>query len=105
MNVTRNTKRIIVAAMLSGSVAAVGLGVGAGTAEAANGRWCPGQSMALPTGPGKDSIWDMSVCHDWYQVRYGQGNVANYWGTPSAIWADSPPPPPPPPGPVLLPGL
>jgi hypothetical protein len=91
--------------LVSGGLGLAGLGLVAGTAHAANGRWCPGQDMGLPTGPGRDSIWDMSVCHDWWQVRYGQGNVPNYWGSPSAIWADSPPPPPPPPGPELLPGL
>jgi hypothetical protein len=41
-------KRVITGALVSGSVAAAGLGLGAG--------------QRLPT---PDVNWDMTVCHDW----------------------------------------
>jgi hypothetical protein len=42
----------------------------------------------------------MNVCHTWYFVAYGQGNVANNYGAPPGVpnvWdGDNPPAPPPP---------
>jgi hypothetical protein len=62
-------------------------------------HWCPGQSMdAAHGGPGMTVVWDMKVCHTWYYVAYGQGNVANNYGAPPGIpnvWdGDNPPGPP-----------
>jgi hypothetical protein len=93
--------------LLWGGVAVAGLGLTAGTAQADDWygphRWCPGQSMNHPAGPGTDAIWDMSVCHTWYAVGYAQGNVPLTSGTPSDIWdGDNPPPKNPPPGPLPL---
>jgi hypothetical protein len=101
MNTT--IKRIIVGALLSGGVAAAGLGLGEGTAAAQNppvGTWCPGQPT--PAGP---MGWDPNVCHTFWYVPFGKGNVPLFdlKGNPmdSYVWADSPPPPmgPPPPPP------
>jgi len=99
-----NIKRTIVGALLAGGVAAAGLGLGTGTATAQNppvGTWCPGQ--ATPAGP---MGWDPNVCHTFWYVPFGKGNVALFdlKGNPmdSYVWADSPPPPmgpPPPPAP------
>jgi hypothetical protein len=96
MNTTHNPKRIIAAALLSGGIAVAGLGLGAGTAQADTGRphqWCPGDSMSFPTGPGGFYSWDMNVCHTWYWVKRGQGNVpfhADLRG--SILWdGDNPP--------------
>jgi len=100
MNTSHNLKRIIARALLSGGIAVAGLGLGAGTAQADNSygphRWCPGQPMEWPTGP-PGVAWDMSVCHTWWAVGYGQGNVAsNYGPTPPgvpSIWDGDDPPP------------
>ncbi|PBA87072.1 hypothetical protein CKJ71_08055 [Mycobacterium avium] len=69
-------------ALLSGGVAAAGLGLGAGAAHATKGpfTWCPGQSMEWPSGPNSSRghlnyVWDMNVCHTWYVVPDGWGNV------------------------------
>jgi hypothetical protein len=54
--------------------------------------------MAWPTGPWNQAIWDMNVCHTWYAVGYGKGNVPMKGGVPSSVWdGDNPPPPNPPP--------
>ncbi len=105
MNTTR-TRRIVAGALLSSSiVAAAGLALTPGIARATDGpyTWCPGQSMDWPTGPnryGKAYTWDMNVCHTFYNVSYGYGNVE--WGnsdvaptlTGSSVWeGDNPPGP------------
>jgi hypothetical protein len=81
------------AAVMSGGLGLAGLGL-AGTAQAdptedwyGPHQWCPGQSMAMPGGPGYNVPWNMHACHTFYNVKYGQGNV-----TPM-IW-DGPNPPP-----------
>lgn len=106
MDAVHNVKRIVAGALLSGGVAVAGMALAAGTAHAdwyGPHQWCPGQSMNLPTGPGKDWVWDMNVCHTWYSVGYAQGNVPSSYGAPSYIWdGDNPPPRPPPPGPLPL---
>jgi hypothetical protein len=94
-------------------VAAIGLGLagltlGAGTAEAVPDgpfTWCPGQSMDWPAGPNvtyggipDDYKWDMGICHTWYKVSWGYGNVPRALvGAPSlsgsSVWdGDNPPP-------------
>ena len=90
-----NIKRIVAGALLSGGVAVAGLGLAAGAAQADNAHtWCPGQSLWITgnhvTNP---VVWDESICHTYYVVYWGQGNVAQN------IWDGPDPPPPPPPGP------
>ncbi|WP_076063349.1 MULTISPECIES: hypothetical protein [unclassified Mycobacterium] len=83
MNLSRKISRIIAGALLSGGVAVVGVGLVPGIAHANKGpfTWCPGQSMEWPSGPNssrgvaQNYAWDMSVCHTWYIVADGWGNV------------------------------
>jgi hypothetical protein len=86
-----------------------GLGMGAGIADAGPNtapttQWCPGQAL-----PFQEIRWDMSVCHTYFTVPFGQGNVPMIYpdGTAanSFISADiqppeltAPPPRPLPPG-------
>ena len=42
-------------------------------------------------------IWDEGVCHTYWYVYFGQGNVAQ-----NIFEGDTPPPPPPPPPPALI---
>jgi hypothetical protein len=99
--------------LLSGGVAGV---VAGGTAQAQPGpaplnawpgcpndhpagpcHWCPGdppvQTGNLRVNP---VVWDVNVCHTYWYVPFGQGNVAQ-----DIFEGDSPPPPPPPPPPGL----
>lgn len=103
-------------------------GVGEGIAQACNGafgpcgygpnRWCPGDSLYMDRGgPYQGVQWDMSVCHTWYRVAPGAGNVPEGPNNQSDVWEGPnppppapPPPPPPPPQPCIpfvncLPGL
>jgi hypothetical protein len=96
MNTTHNLKRIIAGALLSGGLVSAGLGLGAGTAQAQPGpvplnawpgcpndhpagpcHWCPGdppvQTGNLRVNP---VVWDSNVCHTYWYVPFGQGNVA-----------------------------
>jgi hypothetical protein len=103
------TRRLIVGlagtAMVAGSL---GLAVGEGTAQAQPGapfaaddngwgppqHWCPGQLPLPATGNHiTDPLnWDWNVCHTYYFLWSGMGNVSNM------IWdGDNPPPRPPPP--------
>jgi hypothetical protein len=103
MNTTQNLRRIIAGALLSGAAAVLGVGLTPGTAYANGGpyTWCPGQSMDWPAGPdqyGNQYSWDMSVCHTWYRVSYGYGNVPKIVNGTSTLqgssaWdGDNPPP-------------
>jgi hypothetical protein len=90
MNTAHSLKRISVGAPLSGVVAATGLGLGAGVAQANNQgpfQWCPGQPMSYP-GPGTEYVWDMGSCHTWYRVDYGLGDVGKNIPPPpeSNVW-------------------
>jgi hypothetical protein len=88
----RNLKRIIAGGLVSGGVV-VGLGLGAGAAQAypmctSQGscatQWCPGRSLPAP-----DVKWDMSVCHDYTSIAYpGSVQVG------SRIWEGNPCGPP-----------
>jgi hypothetical protein len=42
-------------------------------------------------------VWDANVCHTYWYVYFGQGNVAQ-----NIFEGDAPPPPPPPPPPALI---
>ena len=80
---THTRKRIIAGALMSASLATVGLGLGTGTALALPSQpheWCPGMSMNNPPGPGAMYHWDMNVCHTWQYVKPGMGNVAHEVG-------------------------
>ena len=61
-------------------------------------RWCPGdppvQTGNLRTNP---VVWDANLCHTYWYVYFGQGNVAQ-----NIFEGDAPPPPPPPPPPALI---
>ena len=98
-------KKTIAGALLAGSLAVIGAGVVTGTAQAEPfspqpHSWCPGQGL-----PFRGIEWDMGVCHTWYVVPVGQGNVRFAGSTDgSFVSADIPaptftPPPPPPPAP------
>lgn len=104
MNTPRNLKRILAGALLSGGVAIGGLGVITGTAQALPApeplnhwpgcteehpqgpcHWCPGQDLP-PTGNHITNPvrWDNNVCHTYYYVNFGTGNVAsNIWDGPN----------------------
>ncbi|MEV3900998.1 hypothetical protein AB0K11_01620 [Mycobacterium sp. NPDC050551] len=106
MHTTKMMAHTVAVAVISGAIAAAGLGLGAGFAAAENptGTWCPGQPV--PLGPLADFGWDDNVCHDYWYVPFGEGNVpiTNIpTGEPvkSHIWIGSPPgrTPPPPPAP------
>ena len=87
MNTNDSLKKITTGTLLSVGVAVASLGLGAGTAHATAGpfTWCPGQSMNYPPGPDTSFgvnpvltdhyVWDMNVCHTWYRVETGWGNV------------------------------
>lgn len=86
--------------MVSGGLGLAGLGL-AGTAQAGPPgpfHWCPGDDMAFQAprgdrnGPGVAYNWDMNVCHTWYWVRDGKGNVPFQGQLPSGVWdGDNPP--------------
>lgn len=99
-------KNTIGVLLLCGLTAA-GVGVSPGIAHANGGpyTWCPGQSMDDPTGPNRFGtlyVWDMNVCHTWYRVSYGYGNVIKGFDAEpqlppslsgSSVWeGDNPPP-------------
>jgi hypothetical protein len=118
MDTTQTLKKIIAGALLSGCVSVTVSGLAAGPAQADPGdpfspqphSWCPGQGL-----PFWGIQWDMSVCHTWYMVPIGQGNVrlATPEGNPvssfisadipAPIFTPVPPPPPPPPHPFCTP--
>jgi hypothetical protein len=98
--------RLATTVVAAGAVTTAGLVLSANTAQAdpfaaQPHSWCPGEALPF------DNIqWDMSMCHTWYYVPFGQGNVrmVDLKGNPldSFIAADGPapiltPPPPPPP--------
>ncbi|PXW99578.1 hypothetical protein [Mycolicibacterium moriokaense] len=100
MKTTHTLRREIVGlattVLVSGGLGLAGLGLAAGTAQADTSssphQWCPGDSMNFPTGPGNLKVWDMSVCHTWYFVRSGFGNVQVSGGIRSDVWDGENPP-------------
>lgn len=115
MNSITKRRRVLAGAVLSAGVALAGMGVAGGTAQAVPGgawpgcpednpsgpcHWCPGDP---PVETGNKTVypvvWDESVCHTYWYVYSGQGNVAHN------IFEGEAPPPPPPPPPNLTPPL
>jgi hypothetical protein len=105
-------KKILAGGLLSASLAAgLGVTVGAPVAQAdawpgcpndhpaGPCRWCPGdppvQTGNLRVNP---VVWDAHVCHTYWYVEHGQGNVAQN------IFEGEVPPPPTPydPGPFVI---
>jgi hypothetical protein len=96
----------LAATVVVAGAAAASLAVGTAQAQGPNSptpnNWCPGQAL-----PFSNIKWDMNVCHTWYMVPSGTGNVTmvDLQGNKldSFILADAPPPvfapPPPPSGP------
>ena len=77
------------------------LALAPGTAQAqAPHHWCPGEPMQYDpaltahSGPGTAFNWDMNICHTWYWVKGGQGNVP-FKGqlSSSNVWDGEAPPP------------
>jgi hypothetical protein len=110
MNTTHKRKRIIAGALMSAGVAIAGMALSAGIAEAfppgGPNTWCPGDPP-VPTGNIRVNpvVWDNNICHEYWYVYHGQGNVAqNIWdgpnppGPPPGQEGPFPPPPPLPPG-------
>ena len=100
MNATDTVKRIISGALLAFGVALAGFGLAAVPAQAGPGfvpldawpgcpndhpqgpcHWCPGQPLP-PTGNHvtNPERWDNNICHTYYYVYFGQGNVAKTFG-------------------------
>jgi hypothetical protein len=87
-------QRTLIAGLATAALVSSGFGLAAGTAQADNAgpyQWCPGQDMVFSpqtgsTGPGRDKIWDMNVCHTWYFVDYGKGNVPSKCPPPSPMF-------------------
>jgi hypothetical protein len=94
-----------VAAGIVGVALAGGIAQADDTFAAAPHTWCPGEAL-----PFNNIQWDMKMCHTWYEVPFGQGNVRmnDIHGNPldSFISADIPAPefPMPPPLPTKPPG-
>ncbi|MGA9359052.1 MAG: hypothetical protein WBW75_13905 [Mycobacterium sp.] len=100
MNTASTVKKIIAGAVLSTGLAVSGFGLTAAIAQAQPGpfpldawpgcpndhpqgpcHWCPGQPLP-PTGNHVTNPvrWDNNICHTYYYVYFGQGNVAqNIW--------------------------
>ncbi|WP_101947802.1 hypothetical protein [Mycobacterium sp. 3519A] len=100
--------RITLPAAVLAAGAALVFGAGAAQADTFSAQphsWCPGEAL-----PFNNIQWDMKMCHTWYTVPFGQGNVrmVDLQGNPldSFISADIPAPefPMPPPLPTKPPG-
>ncbi|MDT5104613.1 MAG: hypothetical protein QOI25_2126, partial [Mycobacterium sp.] len=93
-NTSRPLARLAISGLVTGGLAAAALGLGAGTAAAGGPyTWCPGQNSGIDiehhTGAPGAVNWDMNVCHTWWYVNWGFGNIN------PGIWdGDNPPPPP-----------
>jgi hypothetical protein len=66
-------------------------------------HWCPGDSLYMDRGgPYQGVQWDMNVCHTWYRVDQGAGNVPEGPNNLSDVLeGDNPPPPAAPPPPAV----
>lgn len=104
---SRSRSHAVGVALISAGVAIAGVGLSAGTAAAIPPggpyTWCPGDPP-VETGNKQYNpvIWDESICHEYWFVYSGQGNVAkNIWdgpdppGEPPGMGYKPPPPLPP----------
>lgn len=116
-SMTRRITRAATTALVAGGLGVAGLGLTVGTAEAHPGpmplnawpgcpndhpqgpcHWCPGDPPVQTGNLRVDPVrWDANVCHTYWYVYPGQGNVANM-----IFEGDAPPPPPPPAPPGLI---
>lgn len=91
-------KKLCIAALATAALVSSAIGPSAQSARADNQgpyHWCPGESMSFPPGPGRDMVWDMSICHTFYFVDYGKGNVPSSIPGPPGPWVwdgENPPP-------------
>jgi hypothetical protein len=93
MHTPHTLKRIIAGMLLSGGLAVAGLGLGAGTAPADPNyidpvgpyHWCPG-------GKPLDVNWDQSICHTYWHVATGHGNVGGPGDSHNNLWEGPDPP-------------
>ncbi|ANE81497.1 hypothetical protein A7U43_21320 [Mycobacterium adipatum] len=102
MRTTHKSTRLVAGTLLSASLAIAGTALSSGIAQAevppdGPHTWCPGDPP-VETGNKRVNpvIWDTNICHEYWFVYFGQGNVANN------IW-DGPNPPGPPPGQGFVP--
>jgi len=83
--------RALATALLCGGLAAAGValaGEAAATGPVGPFNWCPGQPL-----PKVDVIWNNSVCHSYYYVNPGQGNVGDgHGGGINNVWEGANPP-------------
>ena len=89
---TRISRYAALALAAGAAVAGIGAGIGQAQPFTPQGtRWCPDEAL-----PFSNIQWDMSVCHTWYIVPFGQGNVqmVDLKGNPleSFIYAGDTPP-------------
>jgi hypothetical protein len=104
MQTTRTLKKLLAGAALSAGLAVAGVGLAAGPAMADNPdwgpakHWCPGEPLPATGNHVTDPFrgWNMSVCHTYYYLYPGMGNVSNM------IWDGDNPPPKPQPQPGLI---
>ncbi len=112
-SLTRRIARAATTALVAGGIAVAGLGLSAGSSGANPGgawpgcpndhpqgpcHWCPGDPPVQTGNLRIDPVrWDANVCHTYWYVYPGQGNVANM-----IFEGDTPPPPPPPAPPGLI---
>lgn len=97
-NVLMTAAKIVIASALLAGAAVSGIGPAQAqpVAPGASGpyHWCPGDRWGVlhpdtgRGGPPMGTNWDMSVCHTWWGVVSGHGNVG------PSVW-DGPDPPPP----------
>lgn len=79
-------KRVIVG-LATTVVVSGGLGLGAGTAQAAPGfaplaTWCPGTPGSALIADMQKAGWDLSVCHDYYFGPGPDGHTQIFEGNP-----------------------
>ena len=92
MKTTRDRGRFVAGSLMSVGVAIAGLVLTPATAHADPGRatgpktWCPGQDPASVSQINPPN-WDWNVCHTYWWVSSGLGNVA------TNVWEGELPPP------------
>ena len=92
--------RFAMALLVAGGLGVAGFGMAAGTARAEPGgwpgcdnpggpcHWCPGDEAPHTGNHITDPVvWDWNICHTYYTVNWGQGNVS------LTIWDGENPPP------------